>query len=160
MWYYSVNNQQFGPLDEETIKRMIANQTIRAGTLVWQQGMPGWLPAGSTRLAPFLAPNNQIAPPVAIQQIPYGEVFKTSEMQAKEMDTLFMWAWICLIGMIITFGVSGIASVVLFYIILYRSWKVIQDGYAHTTPGNAVGMCFVPFYNFYWIFQAFPGLAP
>jgi hypothetical protein len=76
-----------------------------------------------------------------------------------ELQKLFTWSWICLIGSLITFGLSAIASVVLYYILLYRCWALIQDGYARTTPGKAVGYCFIPFYNFYWIFQAYPGFA-
>ena len=48
---------------------------------------------------------------------------------------------------------------VLFLIILYRNWQLIQDGYARTTPGRAVGFLFIPFFNLYWIFEAFPGLV-
>jgi hypothetical protein len=44
-------------------------------------------------------------------------------------------------------------------VLLYKAWKAIQDGQARTTPGWAVGLLFVPFYNFYWIFQAYWGLA-
>ena len=35
---------------------------------------------------------------------------------------------------------------------LYRCWRLIQDGYAHTTPGKAVGFNFIPFFQIYWIF--------
>lgn len=46
------------------------------------------------------------------------------------------------------------------YIALYRAWKCLEPGgYARTTPGAAVGMLFIPFFNYYWIFQAFKGLA-
>ena len=43
--------------------------------------------------------------------------------------------------------------------LVYKSWKAVQDGHARTTPGKAVGFLFIPFYNFYWIFQAFWGFA-
>jgi hypothetical protein len=159
MWYYSENNRQYGPFEDSTIKQMVRGQTIRASTLVWRQGMAGWLPARSTELAPLVAEHGQIAPPISVQLRSPGNIYKSAEMQIKEINDLFMWSWICLIGMVVTFGVSGIASIVLFYVILYRCWNLIQDGYARTTAGNAVGFCFIPFYNFYWIFQAFQGLA-
>jgi hypothetical protein len=44
-------------------------------------------------------------------------------------------------------------------VLLYRMWAAIQDGRARTSPGRAVGYLFIPFYNFYWVFQAFPGFA-
>ena len=35
----------------------------------------------------------------------------------------------------------------------------IQDGYARTTPGLAVGLMFIPVFNIYWQFVALKGLA-
>lgn len=58
--------------------------------------------------------------------------------------------WICLL-----------CYLIFTYIYLYRAWNYIQDipGLARTTPGAAVGMLFIPFFNFYWIFNVFPGWA-
>lgn len=49
---------------------------------------------------------------------------------------------------------------------LYRGWKLIQplrrldrEEADMPTPGAAVGLLFVPFYNFYWYFVALRGLA-
>jgi hypothetical protein len=157
MWFYGFNNQQMGPVDEAVIRNLIASQTIQRDTLVWRQGMTNWQTAESSALAVFFAPLSRaisIAPPAAIAP----GYAKTPEMEIKELNDLFMWYWICLIGIIVTFGLSAIASMVLFYIILYKCWKLIQDGYARTTPGKAVGFNFIPFFNFYWIFEAFPGL--
>ncbi|HEU4388106.1 MAG TPA: hypothetical protein VFV34_09935 [Blastocatellia bacterium] len=61
-----------------------------------------------------------------------------------------------LLGMAFLLAAYG---AVVFCVLIYRMWAVIQDGYARTTPGWAVGALFIPFYNFYWIFQAFPGFA-
>jgi hypothetical protein len=44
-------------------------------------------------------------------------------------------------------------------ILIHHMWAAIQDGRARTTPGRAVGLLFVPLYNFYWAFQAFWGFA-
>ena len=51
------------------------------------------------------------------------------------------------------------AGMVISHILLYRFWCVIQDGEARTTPGKAVGFCFIPFFNLYWIYVAIVGLA-
>ena len=45
------------------------------------------------------------------------------------------------------------------YIILYRSWHILQPGGARTTPGAAVGFLFIPFFSLYWIFNVYPGWA-
>jgi hypothetical protein len=52
-----------------------------------------------------------------------------------------------------------IAGIVIYYILLYRFWLLIQDGKARTSPGKAVGFCFIPFFNFYWMYVAVVGLA-
>lgn len=43
--------------------------------------------------------------------------------------------------------------------LLYRFWDCIQDGEHSTTPGLAVGLCFIPFFSLIWIFTAFGALA-
>jgi hypothetical protein len=50
---------------------------------------------------------------------------------------------------------AGIVSLVLWY----KAWAALQDGRARTTPGKAIGLLFVPFYNLYWVFVCFWGLA-
>ena len=52
-----------------------------------------------------------------------------------------------------------LAGSILGLILLYRYWAVIQDGYARTTPGKAIGYMFIPFFDFYWIFQVYFGLC-
>jgi len=44
-------------------------------------------------------------------------------------------------------------------IVHYRCWKAIPADIARTTPGVAVGLLFVPFFNFYWYFVSYAGLA-
>jgi hypothetical protein len=50
-----------------------------------------------------------------------------------------------------------IYGLVVLCILIYKMWDAIQDGPARTTPGKAVGFLFIPFFNFYWIFQAYWG---
>ena len=52
-----------------------------------------------------------------------------------------------------------IYSGVIMAILVYKMWKAIQDGYARTTPGKAAGFLFIPFLNYYWIFQAIWGFS-
>lgn len=53
----------------------------------------------------------------------------------------------------------SLGAAVLFLVLLYNFWKILQDGYAAVTPGKAVGFLFIPLFNFYWAFKAFWGLA-
>jgi hypothetical protein len=61
--------------------------------------------------------------------------------------------WVLLVGFFILY------ASIMYMVLLYKAWAAIQDGQARTTPGKAVGFCFIPFFNFYWIFQAFYGFA-
>lgn len=51
-WFYLINQQQLGPVPTATMLAMISSGAVTGATLVWRQGMSGWLPAGS---APELA---------------------------------------------------------------------------------------------------------
>ena len=42
---------------------------------------------------------------------------------------------------------------------VHKSWSSIQDGHARTGPCKALGFLFIPFFSFYWIFEAFWGFA-
>lgn len=53
----------------------------------------------------------------------------------------------------------GITTIVFSFILLHRQWSLLQGFGARTTPGKAVGFCFIPFFNFYWFFVAYAGLA-
>ncbi|GAB5497106.1 MAG: hypothetical protein Phyf2KO_21860 [Phycisphaerales bacterium] len=50
-------------------------------------------------------------------------------------------------------------SVVMGCVLHYKLWATIQDGDVRTTPGKAVGFLFIPFFNFYWVFQSVWGWA-
>ena len=63
------------------------------------------------------------------------------------------------IGVLIASGFGFTFGGIYSYIILFRAWKVIQAGGARTTPGKAVGLLFIPIFNFYWIFVAYYGWA-
>src|SRR5262249_1193601 len=52
-----------------------------------------------------------------------------------------------------------LVSFIITCILIYKAWDLIQDGRPQTTPGKAVGFLFIPFFNLYWIFIAFRGLA-
>jgi hypothetical protein len=53
----------------------------------------------------------------------------------------------------------SVVGVVMSWVMIYKMWAAIQDGAAFTTPGKALGFLFIPFFNYYWVFQALPGWA-
>jgi hypothetical protein len=53
----------------------------------------------------------------------------------------------------------GLFSILLTSMLHYRCWKVLPVHFRATTPGKAIGYCFIPLYNFYWAFMTFPKLV-
>ena len=51
MWYYEQNGNRIGPVDEATMRSLIANRVISIDTLVWTNGMANWTPLQQTQLA-------------------------------------------------------------------------------------------------------------
>ena len=64
MWYYEQNGNRIGPVDEATMRQLIADRTISIDTLVWTNGMANWTPLQQTQLAaglPVPPPMSQTA---------------------------------------------------------------------------------------------------
>jgi hypothetical protein len=60
-WYYALNNQQNGPIEQVELERLLQQGVINAETLVWREGMANWQPYAQA-LSP--APSVSTAPPV------------------------------------------------------------------------------------------------
>lgn len=150
MWYYAINGQQMGPVDEARIKELLANGTISESTLVWTNGMSTWQPLAQVNLDRGSA---QLQPAVSVT--PPGLI----DPQVNTLNKLFTWMWISLAASLITFGISLLATVTLFMIIVYKSWELVQHGHARTTPDQAVAFSFIPGFQFWWWFIAFKSLA-
>ena len=54
-WYYAINKVQHGPLSLEDLTALIEAGTIERSTLVWEEGMASWQPAGETALRPLFS---------------------------------------------------------------------------------------------------------
>jgi hypothetical protein len=52
-----------------------------------------------------------------------------------------------------------VPAIVLSCIVHYKCWKAVPKEITRTTPGKAVGFLFIPFFNFYWAFVSYMGLA-
>jgi len=55
--------------------------------------------------------------------------------------------------------VALIAMIVFWAMLHYQLWKLIPKDIARITPGIAVGLLFIPFFNFYWVFVSCLGLC-
>jgi hypothetical protein len=166
MWYYAINNQQFGPVAENYLASLIQNKTVNDKTLVWKEGLPAWVALGQTELARLLAPAAPVPQPVALvapaayaqpapqagypaPQAGYGYMPQPimHSPQANEIIDITKWYWLIL-------GFPFVMA-----ILLWKSWEVLKDGFGRTTPFKALFHTAIPFYNFYWNFTSIHGLA-
>jgi hypothetical protein len=169
MWFYVENGQKAGPVTEQTLALLLSQGTINSSTLVWMEGMPEWKQLGGTELSESI-----------LHRSPMNEIESiTPRINPKGLKTLFIWFFITSTAYMVLYPIItllvpksdfsnllsciyapfSIAAGVLEYILLYKFWKIIQDGFAKTSPGKAVGYSFIPLFNFYWIFIAIGSLA-
>ena len=151
-FYTDFNGQRQGPVDDQQLKELAASGVITPQTSLetdtGHQGTAGQIPG--LFAAPFAvatAPGGSMGTPQAVTPL------------SQSFNTCFMWYWICLAAAIPTCGLAGIGAAVFMYILLYKCWKLIPPDIARTTPGKAVGFCFIPIFNIYWIFVAVWGLG-
>lgn len=63
-WHCSIQGQQYGPIDEATVRQWIAERRLTAGDHVWREGMADWLPLSSVpELGGTPAPGGVAPPP-------------------------------------------------------------------------------------------------
>jgi hypothetical protein len=185
MWYYSFNGQSTGPVQADVLLGLLNSGTITAKTLVWTEGMSAWQELGNTVLSTSMPPSAQ---PVGVAYQPAGTPgyfpvlqstnFHYAPGSASALKNAYI-SWLVVYSVtliasrltgflgkvnlviIANYIVSFVSFIgaILLLIMLYRSWKVVQDGYASTTPRQAIGFLFVPLFNFYWLFKAFAGLS-
>src|SRR5580692_8759272 len=62
-WHYVQNGRGFGPVELAALQALIASGQIGPETLVWQTGMPNWVP---THTIPELAASIPVATPPPI----------------------------------------------------------------------------------------------
>ena len=150
---------------------------------IYQEIMSAPMPAPSSPFnqpPPFVQPSH-VQPPHYSQPVSshYVQSMPTADT-AKMLNTYFTVFWICMVigipiyalgsfiaisdeevgGIVICLAGLGIIPGLIFcYMLLYRLWKVVPSNIARTTHGKAAGFCFIPFFNFYWQFVAWKGLA-
>lgn len=49
VWYYEHDGAQEGPVDADTLQRLVDEGVVARETLVWRDGMADWAPAASVR---------------------------------------------------------------------------------------------------------------
>lgn len=73
----------------------------------------------------------------------------------QEPDLVTCGQWMLGAGALVMF----LTSTAVLFILIHKMWKSIQFDQPRYTPGKAVGLCFIPGFNLYWIFPATIGWA-
>lgn len=129
-WYYAINGQQFGPIDEAELAQKLWAGVITADTLVWREGMDDWRPwrevAGTAAARPP-------APPAFTVLNAPGEFAPASfrAQDARPVEFKFSGAWegyfrVWIVNVLLTVVTLGI----------YAAWAKVRKKrwfYAHTT---------------------------
>jgi len=180
-YWCSRNGQQEGPYSLKNIRKL----ELMDNTLVFRSDQTEWKRKSDFKeLLSFDKYQNTTQPTTS--QIQHQANFiepSLGNQNAKYISTPFNWwmfllilsvfAYILYYSLLFSSAVTYNMAILLYllasillittsifgYILLYRHWKIIQDGNVRVTPGSAVGLCFIPFFNFYWIFQAIYGLS-
>jgi hypothetical protein len=76
-------------------------------------------------------------------------LLSATEMRGNEVARDII-GWLAILGLL--------AVGILFLVFLYRAWAAIETPFS-IPAGSVIWKLFIPFYNFYWIFQAVPGFA-
>jgi hypothetical protein len=152
--------------------RNCGNQIPNEAVICVRCGVAPHHQAQRTDHAPPVAAYQSSAPAPAVQGYqPGAAVFPRGPIgepvipyRPETFSSLYLWfailAGVSIPLMFVLIGfVTLIAAGVFALILLFKAWNQIQDGYQRTSAGNAVGFCFIPFFNFYWHFVAYYGLA-
>lgn len=177
-YWYNNNGQQDGPHSLDQIKSL----NLPDSTLIFKTGQTDWRKKSFFKELNSTNLRNDVNSTSSYSIPPITQTNSTSNLNLDFINTPFnWWKWLLigttlpfligLIGLIdyefevlaiLGFGLTYILLIVAYIfgnILLYRNWKLIQDGDVRTTPGKAVGFCFIPFFNLYWFFQAIHGLS-
>lgn len=158
-WLSNGDSKTYGPYEIAELNRFAAEGRMNQSTQLCAEGGSPWVSASSLIQIRDVAPPT---PPSYSGLTTYSPSAATYEPQS--FKKLWLWlAWLVGAGLPLCFIIIGIVPLIAGYVIgcilLYRYWYVIQDGKARTSPGKAVGFSFIPFFNLYWMFVAFVGLA-
>lgn len=187
MWYYKITDQQFGPFSKEEIQQLLGKGEITSTHFVWREGMKEWKQLGKTELNSLVS--DQIHPLNSTSYEPMSSTCNTtqeiveyfrpsSKVNPDNLKKSFaLWALFLVILIIYEVFtnltpsnssfralnclglITSCAFTAMSFLLLYHFWQINQDGNSYTTPGRAVGFMFIPVFNIYWIFRAFPGLS-
>jgi len=158
-FYTDANGYRQGPFNEQQLQALATQGIITPNTpLETDTGHSGLAGQFSGLFPEANSPFAQ-----SVQSTIYS--YADSDQMIRSINSRFWYFWFFMvIGLPLCFVVIGLPLVVLSWtsscFLHYSLWKVVPPQIARTTPGKALGFCFIPFFNlFYWNFVSLVGLS-
>lgn len=142
-WFYAHNGQRIGPIHQSHLAQLISQGLVNTRTPVWRNGMPDWVEAVNSDLAPLFGAYRAIVPPLAGAEVnnsivwvlafaPIISAFLQIFLGAMfETESINLW-WIAIL---LNIGLS------------IADEKQLQKA-GHNTDGMGIWTFFVPVYLF------------
>jgi len=139
-YHIAKDGKQAGPIDEEAVRQQIAAGTLNASDLCWCEGMADWQSIGTV----FNFAQKAGAPPPLAS--PTGAAASPHQLTAFPVA----------VAVLLHYVTFGIFTLVWLNLMHGKMCRVRADD---PSAGKAVGFCFIPFFNLYWIFFTYRRLC-
>jgi hypothetical protein len=140
-YHIAKDGKQAGPVDEETIRQQIASGTLNTSDLCWCEGMAGWQSIGTV----FNVTQRAGSPPPLTN--------RTGATTSRPHQLATFPVAVAVLLHFMTFGLFT-----LFWLNAMHG-KMCRVRTDDPSAGKAVGFCFIPFFNLYWIFFTYRRLC-
>jgi hypothetical protein len=147
-YHIAKDGKQTGPIDEETVRQQIATGTLHQSDLCWREGMADWQPIGTL---PNFAVKTAAPPPFPVRPSP-----RTSRTEATTSCPHQLTTFPVAVAVLLHFVTFGIFTLLWLNLMHGKMCRVRDDD---PSAGKAVGFCFIPFFNLYWIFFTYRRLC-
>lgn len=104
-WYYAKNGQKLGPFQKSHVLELYRKGEISPSDLVWEEGMPEWVPAGKALTAAPVVEATPAAAPVG------GGKLNPMECIGKAWDLTWKYPAYLIGGMVTVVAISMIAGI-------------------------------------------------
>jgi hypothetical protein len=141
VYYIAKDGKQTGPIDEEAIRRQIATGELSASDLCWCEGMAEWQSIGTVF---SLSQKAATPPPLA------------SRTEATPSCPHQLTTFPVAVAILLHYLTFGIFTLIWLNVMHGKMCRVRSDD---PSAGKAVGFCFIPLFNLYWIFFTYRRLC-
>jgi hypothetical protein len=140
-YHIAKDGKQTGPIHEETIRQQITTGTLNTSDLCWREGMAEWQSIGTV----FSYTQKAGEPPPL-----------TSRTGATTSCPHQLTTFPVAVAVLLHFLTFGLFTMFWLNLMHGKMCRVRADD---PSAGKAVGFCFIPFFNLYWIFFTYRRLC-